>query len=118
MSNTNWTDQRVETITPLVGSATFTAPGQDCALLGRYGVSVFVSRDTVDTNADVIVENSDDNSAWRFVKLTNLVVTAGVDAQYNEAFVPLRQFMRFRIVNKTANDFGATEGVRTIGPGT
>ncbi len=116
MANQNWTDQRIDTVTPLVGSASFGGTVRDLKLVGRYGVSVFVQRDTVDSDADVIVENSDDNVTYRHLKTTNLPVTAAdPDNEYNEVFVPTRRFMRFRIVNNTANDLAATEGISTTG---
>ena len=117
MSNTNPMDQTIDTVTPLVGSASFGGLSRDTKLLGRYGISCLITRDTVDSDADVIVENSDDNSAWRLVELTNIAVTSGTPSnEVNKTYVPTRQFMRTRIVNKTANDLSATELVSTLRP--
>lgn len=118
MSKSNYTEQVVETVTPLGVSGTFTGASKDCSRVGRFGLSIFVQRDTVDTDVDVFVENSDDAITWRLVEAaTNLPVTAAAaDNQLNKTFVPTREFMRFRLVNNTANALAATEGISTIGP--
>lgn len=117
MSNTNPMDQTLDTVTPLVGSASFAGLSRDAKLLGRYGVSCLVTRDTVDSDADVIVENSDDDAAWRLVELTNLAVTAAAPSnELNKTYVPTRRYMRTRVVNKTVNDLSATELVSTLRP--
>lgn len=117
MSKSNYTEQVVETVTPLGVSGTFTGAAKDCSRVGRFGVSVYVERDTVDTNVDVFIENSDDGVTFRQVEdPTNLVVAAGNPDELNKTFVPTRRFMRFRLVNNTANALAATEGISTIGP--
>lgn len=116
MSTSHFFDQIVDTVTPLIGSGSFGGASRDCQRKGRYGISVLVTRDTVDTDVDVIVENSDDDTAWRHVETTNLVVTAAAPSNdLNKSYQPTRRFMRTRLVNKTVNALSATELVAVAG---
>lgn len=117
MGTSNWIDQDVETVTPLGVSGTFAGVSRDVERVGRYGVSVLVTRDAVDSDVDVIVENSDDNVAWRHVETTNLAVTGAAPSnELNKSYQPTRKFMRTRLVNNTANALSATELISVIGP--
>ena len=117
MGNTNWIDQNIDTVTPLGVSGTFGGFSRDLGLVGRYGISVFVTRDAVDTDVDVIVENSDDGAAWRHVETTNLPVTAAAPSnELNKSYQPTRKFMRTRLVTNPVNALSATELVSVIGP--
>lgn len=116
MSTSHFSDQIVDTVTPLVGSGSFGGASRDVKRVGRYGISVLVTRDSIDTDVDVIVENSDDDTAWRHVETTNLVVTAAVPSNdLNKSYQPTRRFMRTRLVNNTVNGLSATELVAVAG---
>lgn len=117
MGTTNWIEQAIDTVTPLGASGSFGGSSRKVERVGRYGVSVLVTRDAVDSDVDVIVENSDDDVAWRHVETTNLAVTAAVPSNdLNKSYQPTRKFMRTRLVNKTVNALSATELVSVIGP--
>ncbi len=99
-----------QTTTPLGPSGTFGGTAVDLQYYAGYGISVFITRDTVDTNVDVIVEESADNLTWREVETINLAVTAAAPSNgLQRVYSPIRRYMRTRLVNKTANALSVTE---------
>ncbi|MCJ2530698.1 MAG: hypothetical protein LN413_00050 [Candidatus Thermoplasmatota archaeon] len=105
--------QTIETVAALAGSATFDGAWHDMesAGAGALGYSVHVTRDTVDTDVDVILQVSHDKTLIREKMLDNLPVTSGnPDQQLDvEAEQATRRYMRVRLVNKTVNALSATD---------
>ena len=105
--------QTIETVAALAGSATFDGAWHDMesAGAGALGYSVHVTRDTMDTDVDVILQVSHDKTLIREKKLDNLVISVATpDKQLDvEAEQATRRYMRVRLVNKTANGLSATD---------
>lgn len=106
----NFAEQIIVTEAALLGSADVQGVAQDMARCGSFNVSVRVTRDSADTNVDILVEDSHDATAWREVETTNLAVSAGTLTQEFDKEYPLnRVWMRVKITNITANDLSVTE---------
>lgn len=106
----NFQEQTIETTALLAGSATFTGAEHETQIAGAFGVSVFVERDSADTDVDITVEHSHDKVTWRLVELTNKAVSAGTPTQtLDKVYEITRKYLRVKLANKTANDFKTTE---------
>lgn len=103
--------QNIETTAALGASATFTATTRDMINHESYSISVIITRSAVDTDVDVIVENSSDGGAvFREVDTINLAVTAANPTEtLNRVYSVTRQDYRVRLVNNTANALSVTE---------
>jgi len=103
--------QAVETVTPLAGSTTFTGAARDCITFESFGISVFITRGAVNTNVDVIVENSSDGGVtFREVDRVNLPVTPStLSRALNRVYSVTRQHYRAKLINNTANALSVTE---------
>lgn len=104
--------QTLETTTAMAGSATLVGKTHDMedTRAGAMHYSLTITRDSADTDVDLIVEHSHDASIFRTVELTNHPVTAGAPTQeFDKTYPATRRFMRARIVNKTANALSVTE---------
>ena len=104
----------VQTTTPLAPSATFTSKEFDVDKYDSIGVSVFLTRDTVDTDVDFIIEHrwrtSGAGSTYRQLDLVNLPVTGAAPSNsLDSVYVSTRNLIRIRLVNKTVNALSVTE---------
>lgn len=109
----NFAEQLILIVTPLEGSGDRQLVAQDMARCGSFNVSVTVTRDTADTNVDILVEHAHDGDqpspAWEAVETTNLAVSVGTPTQTFDKEYPLnRQWMRVKITNITANGLSVT----------
>lgn len=99
-----------DTVAALGAAGTFAGVSKDCLSYGGYGITCWIQRGAADANVDVIVEESDDGVTWREVDRVNLAVTAAqTEDKVGRVYSPLRQYMRTRLVNNTANALAGTE---------
>ena len=99
-----------ETTTALGGSVTFTGDSRNMDKYDAVGVSIYIARDSTDTDVDVTPQHSGDNSTWRDIETVNLAVTAADStATLNRVYAICRTHFRIKLVNKTANGLATTE---------
>ena len=103
--------QRIERSTALGSAEDFTGNVIDMDKYDSFGLSVFIERDSADTDVDVIIEHAfTSTGTFRQASLTNLAVTAGnPTATLDQIIGVTRQFIRIRLINKTANALLTTE---------
>lgn len=104
--------QTIESLAALAGLATVIGKTHDMESVraAALAVGVVITRDTDDTNVDVIVEHSYDASAWRTVELTNLAVSVGTPTQeFDKDYATTRRYLRARLENKVDKALSVTE---------
>jgi len=103
--------QHIETETALIGSGSFTSTARDYLNYESMGVSVFIERDTADTNVDVTIEHSKDGTTnWRTVEVVNCPVTAAAPTyKLDRVYAVTRRYYRVKLENKTANALKTTD---------
>lgn len=91
----------------LAGSVSATSIVIDMDEAESFGISAYIERDSADTNLDLIVEHSFNNTPagpWRQLDLVNLAVTAAsTTATYDAIYGVTRRYYRVTWQNKTAN---------------
>jgi hypothetical protein len=92
---------------PLAGSVSATSVVIDMDEAESFGISSFIERDAADTNMDLKIEHSYNNTPagpWRELDLVNLSVTAAApENSYDAVYAVTRRYYRVTWENKTAN---------------
>ena len=80
--------------------------------IGGFSVSVFIERDSADTDVDVDVQGrkGPDPSVWRSIEITNVAVTGAAPAnRFDKVYETTTPQMRVVVTNRTVEPLAETE---------